>query len=67
MKDIKFIVVCKKGYIFASNKDEVIDFIDRFGTEIAYYIGHFNPVTDFNDFFDIDTNIENLIVEDEHE
>lgn len=60
MNNIKYVVVCKKGYLFASDKEDVYDFIQRHGIDIAYYVGYFKPVTDIAEFLGLNTNIDNL-------
>ena len=60
MNNIKYVVVCKNGYCFAYDKDEVLDFIKRHGVNIAYYIGYFEPVTDIAEFLGLNTNTEDL-------
>ena len=60
MSNIKYVVVCKKGYCFASEREDVIDFIEKNGTDIAYYIGYFKPITNISEFLDLNTNIEDL-------
>ena len=44
---IKYVVVCKKGYCFAGTKKDVIDFIEKLGRDIAYYIGYYTPAMHF--------------------
>ncbi len=60
MSNIKYIVVCKKGYCFACDEETVYDFINEHGTNIAYYIGYFKPITNIAEFLGLNTNIENL-------
>lgn len=57
---IKYVVVCKKGYMFTSSKEDINKFVDKHGKDIAYYIGYFEPIKNL-DFINIqNTNIEEL-------
>lgn len=60
MDKIKYVVVCKKGYIFAADKEDVKRFIEEHGRDIAYYIGYFKPVNNLDFIKELDTNLKNL-------
>lgn len=59
MKSIKYIVVCKEGYMFTSEKKDIIEFIEKHGKTLAYYIGNYSPIKNLNGLF-INTNLEEL-------
>lgn len=60
MKNIKYVVVCKKGYLFTSDKETIKEFVKKMGTDVAYYIGYFKPLENLNFLSNIDINLENL-------
>lgn len=60
MDQIKYVVVCKKGYLFTSNKGEIKEFVKIHGKNIAYYIGYFKPLEDINFLSDINTSLKDL-------
>lgn len=60
MKNIKYVVVCKKGYIFTSDKEDIKEFVKKMGYDIAYYIGYFRPLENLSFLSNIDINLQNL-------
>lgn len=60
MDGIKYVVVCKKGYIFATDEAGVKQFIEEHGIDIAYYVGYFKPVENLDFIKDLDTSLKNL-------
>lgn len=60
MNEIKYVVVCKKGYLFTPSLEEVEEFIEYNGRDIAYYIGYFNPIENLDFLKPINSNILDL-------
>lgn len=60
MELIKYVAVCKRGYIFASTKEDIKKFIDKFGKDISYYVGYFKPLENLEFINNVNTNIEKL-------
>lgn len=60
MNNIKYVVVCKKGYCFACNITDIIKFIEEQGRNIAYYVGYFHPVENLSFLDNLDTNLSSL-------
>lgn len=60
MDRIKYVVVCKKGYIFAADETAVKQFIEEHGIDISYYVGYFKPVENLDFIKDLDTSLKNL-------
>lgn len=55
MDKIKYVVVCKKGYIFTTDEENIQKFIEEHGIDIAYYIGYFKPVENLDFIKNLDT------------
>lgn len=57
---IKYVAVCKRGYIFATTKEDIKKFIDERGKDLAYYIGYFKPLENLDFISNPNTNIKEL-------
>lgn len=60
MDKIKYVVVCKKGYIFTADKEDIKKFIEEQGRDKTYYVGYFKPVKNLDFIKNLDTKLENL-------
>lgn len=60
MDKIKYVVVCKKGYMFTTDKEEIKKFIEEQGRNIAYYVGYFKPIENLDFIQGLDTSLEKL-------
>ncbi len=60
MSEIKYIVVCKNGYLFTPSLEVVKEFVEQNGRDIAYYIGYFNPIENLDFLNPINSNILDL-------
>lgn len=60
MNSIKYVVVCKRGYMFTSSKGDIKEFIDKHGKDIAYYVGHFNPLENLDFINNPNTDLKKL-------
>lgn len=60
MDQIKYVVVCKKGYLFTSNKYDIKEFVETYGKKTVYYIGYFKPLEDISFLSDINTSSNDL-------
>lgn len=60
MDKIRYVVVCKKGYAFVCSLDEVEEFILKHGKDIAYYVGQYMPISEFDYLRCVNKKLEDL-------